>query len=99
MNIPVLTLSFVGAIALFATWLVYLLRIEQSRSHTLLEPARAVRQTPTTTLEPSRVVRAGAFCRVPGNVGRSNRGALMVCSSERAGRPRWRQADRLSRAS
>jgi hypothetical protein len=99
MNIPVLTLSFVGAVALFAAWLVYLLRIEHARSQPLLEPARAVRLVRPTTAEPSRIVRAGAFCRVPGNVGHSNRGVLMVCSSEPAGRPRWRQADRLSRAS
>jgi hypothetical protein len=39
------------------------------------------------------VVRAGSFCRVPGNIGHSKNGTVLVCEANDHGRPRWRRAE------
>jgi hypothetical protein len=45
MDIPVFTLTFLGAVALFATWLLYLLRVDRARSRAFLEQARVATLT------------------------------------------------------
>jgi hypothetical protein len=44
-------------------------------------------------------VRAGSFCRVPGNIGHDRNGTVMVCEANDRGRPRWRRAEVLKIAS
>src|SRR5713101_7476291 len=111
MNVLVLALMFLGGVGLFATWLFCMLRSEWARSQALFEQARdvalasrratrAARRESATPTEAIPVFRAGSFCRIPGSVARGTRGAVMVCSNEREGRPRWRRgADQLRRAS
>jgi hypothetical protein len=113
MDTSVVTFGFFGAVGLFAAFLGVLLRAERSHrdeharrildaEHSRRRATRAARvesAVPTETVEPMPVVRPGSFCRVPGTVGRSRRGTLLVCSSAPQARPRWREARRLSRAS
>ncbi len=110
MNTLVLSLIFLGGLGLFATWLFWTLRSERVRAQALREQARrsalasrratrAARRESTKPIETIPVARAGSFCRVPGSYARNTRGAVMVCSNERAGRPRWRLAEQLRRAS
>jgi hypothetical protein len=109
MDTSVVMLGFLGGVGLFAAWMVVLLCGERHRD---AEHARQLRDTQlarrratmaaraesTVPVEPVPVVRPGSFCRVPGTVGRSRRGTLLVCSSVPEARPRWREARRLSRA-
>lgn len=83
-------------------------RVEAHRQH-----ARAARHAPTaeqpdtsiddaatvSTLSTTSAVRAGSFCRVPGNVGRTKKGVVLVCSPSAHGRPRWRRPAPLRAAS
>jgi len=110
MDTLVLSLIFLGVIGLFATWLFWTLRTERLRTLALREHARAAAMASRRATRAARresvapadrlpVVRAGSFCRVPGTYARNTRGATMVCSSERKGRPRWRHAEKLRHAS
>jgi hypothetical protein len=109
MDTSVIMLGFFGAVVLFTVGLLVLLRDErcrhaeharlvsesaQSRRHATI----AARAESTAPVE-MPVVKPGAFCRVPGTVGRSSSGTLLMCSSVPQARPRWREARRLSRAS
>jgi hypothetical protein len=38
------------------------------------------------------VVRAGSFCRIPGNYAYNKHGSVLVCEANASGRPRWRKA-------
>ena len=55
--------------------------------------ARHVPGAPVVARSEIPVVRAGSFCRVPGNVGQGKDGAMLVCEENGAGRPRWRRAE------
>ena len=110
MNTLVLSLIFLGGLGLFATWLFWTLRSERVRAQALREQARrsalasrratrTARRESTLPIETISVVRAGSFCRVPGSYARNTHGAVMVCANARTGRPRWRHADKLRRAS
>jgi hypothetical protein len=110
MNTLVLSLMFFAGLGLFAIWLFWTLRSERVRAQALREQARrnalasrratrAARRESTLPIETIPVVRAGSFCRVPGSYARNTHGAVLVCANERKGRPRWRHADQLSRAS
>jgi hypothetical protein len=116
MDTSVVMLAFLGAVGLFAAFLVVLLRADRSHrdehARRILDAehsrrratmaARTESAVPTetvVTIETMPIVRPGSFCRVPGTVGRSRRGTLLVCSSVPEARPRWREARRLSRAS
>jgi hypothetical protein len=103
MQTAVLGLGFVVGIGAFVLWLTHELQVERRlrvaevrqsrarvRSHR--HAARTARPVavPVTT---HRVVRAGAFCRVIGSLGRSKRGATLVCAHHDGGRPRWAKAD------
>jgi hypothetical protein len=109
MDTSVVMLGFLGGIALFSVWLVVMLQSERfrqdeharrlvHRQQSKRRATRAARAESTVPVESMPVVRPGSFCRVPGTVGRSSRGALLVCSSVPSARPRWREARRLSRA-
>ena len=110
MNTLVLSLLALGGLGLFAAWLCWTLRTERVRAQALRAQARdrvlasrqatrAARRESTIPVETGEVVRAGAFCRVPGSHARDTNGAVMVCTNERRGRPRWRHADELRHAS
>jgi hypothetical protein len=110
MDTSVVMFGFLGGVGLFSAWLVVLLRGERYRHDALTRKivdtelskrraTRTARAESTAAVEPMPVVRPGSFCRVPGTVGRSSRGTLLVCSSAPHARPRWREARRLSRAS
>jgi hypothetical protein len=103
MQTAVLGLGFVVGIGAFVVWLHHELRLERKLRATEARQSRAkVRShrhaarmarpaiVPVTT---HRVVRAGAFCRVIGSIGRNKRGATLVCSYRDGGRPRWAKAD------
>jgi hypothetical protein len=109
MDTSVVMLGFLGGVGLFSAWILVLLRGERYRQdeharqvHDAERSRRratiAARVEPTAPIESMPVVRPGSFCRVPGTVGRSRRGTLLVCSSVPQARPRWREARRLSRA-
>jgi hypothetical protein len=86
MQSTVLPLAFVGALGVFALWLVVMLRHE--RTHRVaIAPA-----TPITSVSAS-VTRPGSFCRVPGNIGHTKKGVVLVCEASPTGRPRWRRAE------
>jgi hypothetical protein len=103
METSVLGAGFVVGVVVFVGWLVVMLRHdkahrlaliaathEHTRSHR--RAALAARYAPEA--RPSvPTVRAGSFCRVPGNTGYSKNGTILVCEANGAGRPRWRKAD------
>jgi hypothetical protein len=108
MDTSVVMLGFLAGVGLFSAWIVVLLRDERYRHdehvrqrHDIERSRRratlAARAESTLAPETMPVVRPGSFCRVPGTVGRSRRGTLLVCSSVPQARPRWREARRLSR--
>ncbi len=103
MDNSIVLLGFVGAVALFAVWVVVMLRAERALIATHARrrvdhrdshrhAARTARRESVAPLTEIPVVRPGAFCRVVGTVGRSNRGTILVCSSRSHGRPRWSKA-------
>ena len=102
MQTSVLGAGFVVGVVAFVAWLLVMLRDdkahrlavitashEQTRSHR--RAALDARYTPAPQVAVP-VVRAGSFCRVPGNVGSTKHGTILVCESNGAGRPRWRKA-------
>ena len=114
MQSTVIPLTFVGALGVFTLWLLVMLRHERSRRVALSAASRerarlhrqytlnarpAVPATPITAVTSVSVVRAGAFCRVPGNVGRTKKGVVLVCEPTANGRPRWRRPVPLRAAS
>jgi hypothetical protein len=101
MQISVLVAGFTFGVGAFVLWLTVMLhhdrahRVafitashERTRSHR--RAALAARSTPEPT-PALPVVRAGSFCRVPGNVGFSKSGTVLVCETSGHGRPRWRR--------
>jgi hypothetical protein len=103
MQVAVLGAGFAVGVSVFVGWLLVMLHHdrnhrlaviaashEQTRSHR--RAALAARYTPAPPTS-GPVVRAGSFCRVPGNVGHSKHGTILVCEATGAGRPRWRKAD------
>jgi hypothetical protein len=109
MRTSVLGAGFVVGVGAFVAWLVVMLRHEkkhrvaaltaareQTRAHRRAALAARAAPAPTPSLP---VVRAGSFCRVPGNVGTTRHGTLLVCEGHGSGRPRWRKADIYQRAS
>lgn len=110
MQVAVLYAGFTFAVCTFGVWLVVMLRQDHVHRQQLVAAAeehtrahrdatRAARYGPTATRSTVKVARAGAFCRVPGNVGYSKSGVRLVCQAEASGRPRWRRADLLRFAS
>jgi hypothetical protein len=101
MQVSVLMAGFTLGICAFVGWMMVMLRDdrahraalvsathERSRSHR--RAALAARYTPEAPPE-LPVVRAGTFCRVPGNFAYSKSGSVLVCEAHGAGRPRWRK--------
>jgi hypothetical protein len=108
MDTSVVMLGFLGGVGMFSAWIMVLLRGERYRHDEYVRQMRETevsrrratieaRAESTVPVETMPVVRAGSFCRVPGAMGRSRRGTLLVCSSVPQARPRWREARRLSR--
>jgi hypothetical protein len=103
MQTSVLGAGFVGGVVAFVAWLVVMLRhdrahrvavIAASHEHTRAHRRAALAARYTPEPRPSvPVVRAGSFCRVPGNVGHSKNGTILVCEANGSARPRWRKAD------
>lgn len=105
--------GFAFGVAVFGMWLVAMLRQDHAHRLALVEDARvrsdyhravtvAARHVPGAPAAPRPaipVVRAGSFCRVPGNVGQGKDGTMLVCEEHRAGRPRWRRAEAFKIAS
>jgi hypothetical protein len=103
MQVAVLGAGFAVGVVVFVAWLVVMLRHdkahrlaliaatdEHKRSHR--RAALAARSAPEA--RPSvPTVRAGSFCRVPGNTGYSKNGTSLGCEANGRGRPRWRKAD------
>jgi hypothetical protein len=102
MHVAVLGAGFAVGIAAFVAWLGVMLR--QDRAHRLAliaatheqtrghrRAALAARREPEPVVTTRHVVRPGSFCRVPGSVGLSKRGATLVCEASTHGRPRWRK--------
>jgi hypothetical protein len=69
---------------------------ERTRAHR--RAALEAQHTPVATTS-TAVVRAGSFCRVPGNIGYTKNGTVLVCESTTSGRPRWRRAEVFRAAS
>ena len=65
-------------------------RLHHRDSHR--QATRSARRDAVAPVTEIPVVRPGAFCRVVGNVGRTNRGTILVCSDRPNGRPRWAKA-------
>jgi hypothetical protein len=103
MQVAVLGAGFAVGVIAFVGWLVVMLRhdkshrlavIAASQEHTRSHrrAALAARYAPDP-LPSGPVARPGSFCRVPGNVGHSKNGTILVCEASSSGRPRWRRAD------
>jgi hypothetical protein len=103
MQVAVLGVGFAVGVAVFVGWLVVMLHHDRNHRMALLaashehtrahrRAALAARYTPTPAAT-APVARAGSFCRVPGNVGHSKHGTILVCDGTGKGRPRWRKAD------
>jgi hypothetical protein len=102
MQVAVLEAGFVVGVSAFGAWLLVMLRHdrahrmqlltshEQARMHRRI--VRAAQHAPGPRLTVP-VVRAGSFCRVPGNIGHSKNGTVLVCEANEHGRPRWRRAE------
>jgi len=110
MQVAVLGAGFVVGVAAFVAWLLVMLH--HDRTHRLAmvdashERTRAHRRaaldaqhTPVVLTSTAPVVRAGSFCRVPGNIGYSKHGDVLICESSASGRPRWRRAEVFRAAS
>jgi hypothetical protein len=77
-------------------------RAQAHRQFTLTARQESAHAEPVASVvHPSTVlaVRAGSFCRVPGNVGRTKKGVVLVCEPSATGRPRWRRPTPLRAAS
>jgi hypothetical protein len=109
MQVTVLYSGFLVGACAFGVWLVLMLRQDRTHRHALVaaahERTRAHRRATLTARVSSTprptvpVVRAGSFCRVPGNLGQSKDGTVLVCESRGTGRPRWRRTEVFQRAS
>ena len=103
MQTAVLGAGFAIGVAAFVAWLAVMLRhdkahrlalIEASHAHTRAHRRAAIAARYAPEARPSvPVVKAGSFCRVPGNIGHSKSGTILVCEPNGSGRPRWRRAD------
>jgi hypothetical protein len=71
----------------------------QAAQRASVAPRPDLAPSPATAITSVSVVRAGSFCRVPGNVGRTKKGVVLVCEPSASGRPRWRRAEALKIAS
>jgi len=101
MQVSVLGAGFTLGLCAFVAWLMVMLRhdkahrmamVSASHEHTRAHrrAALAARYTPDVASS-LPVVRAGSFCRVPGNLGCSKHGNVLVCEHNGHGRPRWRK--------
>ena len=106
MQVAVLEAGFAIGVTAFVAWLLVMLRNDRAHRLELIaathEHARVHRRAalaaqyapipaPSQAVVP--VVRAGSFCRVPGNIGHNKHGAVLVCEANDRGRPRWRRAE------
>jgi hypothetical protein len=105
MQTSVLGAGFVVGVVAFVGWLLVMLRHdkahrlaviaashETTRSHRRAALSARYEPAPPMSAPVVPVVRAGSFCRVPGNVGSTKHGTLLVCEANGSGRPRWRKA-------
>jgi hypothetical protein len=113
MQETVLYAGFAFGVAVFGVWMVSMLRQDRAHRMALVEAAHehiryhrqatvAAQHVPGATVVARSeipVVRAGSFCRVPGNVGQGKDGTALVCEENGAGRPRWRRAEAFKIAS
>jgi hypothetical protein len=83
MQVAVLGAGFAFGVSAFGAWLLVMLW--HDRIHRMQPLATSPRPT-------APVVRAGSCCRVPGNIGYSKHGTVLVCEASSHGRPRWRRA-------
>jgi hypothetical protein len=110
MHVAVLGVGFAAGVGAFVAWLAVMLHHdraqrlaliaashERTRSHR--RAALTAQHTPVGTRSMVPAVRAGSFCRVPGNVGYAKNGTVLVCESSAKGRPRWRRAEVFRAAS
>ena len=106
MQVAVLEVGFAIGVTAFAAWLLVMLRHdrahrlqliaathEHTRMHRRAALAARYAPAPRPTQAVVPVVRAGSFCRVPGNIGHSKHGTVLVCEANDHGRPRWRRAE------
>jgi hypothetical protein len=105
MHVSVLMAGFTLGICVFGGWLMVMLRHDRAHRVALVAAAHehtrshrratlSARYTPEVTPEVAPelpVVRAGSFCRVPGNFGYGKDGSVLVCEARGSGRPRWRR--------
>jgi hypothetical protein len=101
MQVSVLGAGFTLGICAFVAWLMVMLRhdkahrvalVTASHEHTRAHRRAALAARYVPEAVPSLpVVRAGSFCRVPGNLGCSKHGSVLVCEANGHGRPRWRK--------
>jgi hypothetical protein len=103
MQVTVLAAGFGIGVSLFVAWLLVMLRhdrthrvqwIASSHEHARMHRRAALAaQYPPAPRPAVPVVRPGSFCRVPGNIGHSKNGTVLVCEASDHGRPRWRRAE------
>ena len=110
MQVAVLSAGFAFGVAAFVAWLLVMLHHDRNHRMALIQAAHdrtrshrratlTAQHIPAPTTSTAPVVRAGSFCRVPGNIGYSKNGTVLVCESSASGRPRWRRAEALRAAS
>jgi len=98
MQVAALEAGFLIGVASFAAWLLVMLRHDRAHRLHLIAPSHGSARThrpvvPATRMTSVAVARAGSFCRVPGNIGHTKKGVVLVCEASTTGRPRWRRAE------
>jgi hypothetical protein len=103
MHVAVVGVGFAIGVTAFVAWLLVMLRhdrahrmqlIASSHEHARMHRRAALAARYAPAPRPTvPVVRPGSFCRVPGNIGHSKNGTVLVCEANDHGRPRWRRAE------
>ncbi len=110
MQVAVLAAGFGAGVGAFLAWLAVMLHHDRAHRLALIEAshertrshrraALAAQHAPVATRSTVPAVRAGSYCRVPGNIGYAKNGTVLVCESSAKGRPRWRRIEVFQRAS
>ena len=110
MQVAVLGAGFAFGVSAFVAWLLVMLHHDRVHRLALVEAshertrahrraALAAQHGPVATRSTAPIVRAGSFCRVPGNIGYAKNGTVLVCEASTSGRPRWRRSEVFRAAS